>query len=210
MGRCSRRKYSGPERFDRDDNASMGAYTAPTFRRAFLGLSVSQQFRVVVGFGWYLVRTSAETRMSSKPVPLIDPIQQLFTSHHLRCTRQRRALYDALSASAAHPTADHLYRQLARSDQTISLATVYNTLEAFCKAGLAKKLSARGGSSRYDATVHNHLHVRDEKSGMVADVPDDLGQKLLSNIPPHIIIELETQLGFRVSQLQIELVGEYL
>ena len=148
--------------------------------------------------------------MSSPTETTVDPIQQLFTSHHLRCTRQRRALYEALCASASHPTADVLFRQISRNDQTISLATVYNTLEAFCKAGLAKKLAARGGSSRYDAAVHNHLHVRDEKSGAVADVPDALGQKLLNNIPPHVIQELESQLGFRVSQLQIELLGEYL
>ena len=106
----------------------------------------------------------------------IDQIQQLFNSHRLRCTKQRRALYEALSQTTAHPTADQLYQQVARSDQTISLATVYNTLEAFCKAGLAQKIAAKGGSTRYDAAVHHHLHLRDERSGAVADVPDDLGR----------------------------------
>ena len=146
--------------------------------------------------------------MSAQP-SLTDPIQQLFTGHHLRCTRQRRALYECLSATDSHPTADQLYRRLSRSEQGISLATVYNTLEAFCRAGLAKKIAAQDGCARYDATVHNHLHLRDEKSGVVADVPDALGQKLLQSVPPHVIRELEAQLGFKVSQLQIELVGEW-
>ena len=138
-----------------------------------------------------------------------DNTQQLFTSHHLRCTRQRRALYECLCATDSHPTADQLYRCLSRSEESMSLATVYNTLEAFCRAGLAKKLPAQDGSARYDATVHNHLHLRDEKSGVVADVPDALGQKLLDAVPPQVIRELESQLGFKVSQLQIELVGEW-
>ncbi len=32
------------------------------------------------------------------------------------------------------------------------------------------------GSARYDATVHNHLHLRDESSGVVADVPEALAR----------------------------------
>ena len=138
-----------------------------------------------------------------------DPIQQLFTKHRLRCTRQRRALYSTLAATTAHPSADELHQQVSHSDQTISLATVYNTLEAFCHVGLAQKLAGKGGLTRYDATVQNHLHLRDGKSGAVADVPADLSKQLLQNIPEQIIHEVEHQLGFKVSQVQIELVGEY-
>jgi Fur family peroxide stress response transcriptional regulator len=145
-----------------------------------------------------------------------DPVQQLFAQHNLRCTRQRRALYEALSATHRHPAADELFQQVARNEQGISLATVYNTLEAFCRAGLALKLpggggadGACGGGARYDATTHNHLHLRDERTGRVADVPDELGEKLLASIPSETIAKLEQQLGFKVSQLQIELVGQF-
>lgn len=138
---------------------------------------------------------------------------QLFASHGLRCTRQRVAIYDALAASREHPTADELYRQVVERCQNcgVSLATVYNTLEAFCRAGLAHKLAGAGenGSARYDAVRGNHLHMRCEETGTVADVPDDLGQQILHHIPPRVLAELESKLGFKVSQVQIELIGRY-
>ena len=137
------------------------------------------------------------------------PVQDLFATHVLRCTRQRKALYEALASTQAHPTADQLHRQVARVEGDISLATVYNTLEVFCQAGLAQKLVGEGGSARYDATVSNHLHLRDRCTGRVADVPPDLSRAVLERITAEIVAGLESQLGFKVQQVQIELVGRF-
>ncbi len=138
-----------------------------------------------------------------------DPVQELFAKHSLRCTRQRRAMYEALASTTSHPTADQIFQRVGEREGEISLATVYNTLEAFCRAGLAQKLASNNGSARYDATVHNHLHIRDQDSGSVADVPAHLSEKLLDYIPAQAIKQLESQLGFRIQQVQIELVGRY-
>lgn len=136
-----------------------------------------------------------------------EKIHDLFAEHGLRCTRQRKALYEALAATRDHPTADQLHQQVAGEDAEISLATVYNTLDAFCQAGLAQKLVGKGGSARYDATVSNHLHLRDQRTGAVSDVPDDLGAQLLRHIPAEALRRLERELGFKITQVQIELVG---
>lgn len=146
----------------------------------------------------------------SEPLNLNDSdVRQLFAAHDLRCTRQRRMLYEALWATKEHPTADQLYQNLSGSDQSISLATVYNTLEAFCRAGLAQRIATPTGSARYDATVHNHLHLRDESSGVVADVPEELGKKFLDAIPREVLHQLESNLGFSIRELKVELVGSY-
>jgi len=138
----------------------------------------------------------------------VEQVQDLFAAHGLRCTKQRMALYEALAATREHPTADQLYQSLVQSDNDISLATVYNTLEAFCDAGIAQKLSCQDGCARYDATVHNHVHLRDEKSGAVTDVPDSLGEQLLQQLPPGVLQKIEAQLGFKISRVQIEFLGE--
>lgn len=135
-------------------------------------------------------------------------VSSLFAEHGLRFTRQRHAVYDALSSTKSHPTADELYRTVSQTDQGISLATVYNTLEAFCNCGLAQKLATNGSSARYDAAMHNHLHLRDNRSGEMCDVPDDLSQSLLNQLPRSLIEQIESRLGFKVSQIRIELVGE--
>lgn len=144
-----------------------------------------------------------------------DRIARLFRQHGLRCTRQRYAIYRALAATTAHPTADELYRSVRGSIEGLSLATVYNSLEAFCDAGLAMRLAANGsvrrggGAARYDAAVDEHLHVRCTQSGRVADVPDELGRRLLQYIPGEVVEELGRALGFRVDHLNIELIGRF-
>ncbi len=136
-------------------------------------------------------------------------VHSLFCAHSLRFTRQRFAVYTALASEKVHPTADQLFQKLSRSESGISLATVYNTLEALVKSGLAQKLADGGTSARYDAAVDDHLHIRDCATGSLSDVPEALGQKLLDNLPQDVLKEIEDTLGFRISRMQIELIGEY-
>ena len=138
-----------------------------------------------------------------------DHIQRLFAKQGLRCTSQRRAIYKSLSASTAHPTADQLFYEVSGLVSGMSLATVYNTLEALCQVGLAQKLYGKGGSVRYDAAVHNHIHTRCEKSGAVHDLPEELNLKLHSAIPRSLLRQIGVQMGFRVDQVKMELIGEY-
>ena len=140
-----------------------------------------------------------------------DPIHDLFNRHRLRCTRQRRALYEALMATCGHPTADQLYREVAPHVEGMSLATVYNTLDALCDAGLARRLPGVGlnGSTRYDATVSDHLHARDERTGRLRDVPEELSRQLLDAIPRDTLQRIERELGFQLHHLNVELIGQF-
>lgn len=140
-----------------------------------------------------------------------DQFSALFVQHGLRCTKQRKALYLALTQSRCHPTADELFTQVKSNVAGISLATVYNTLDAFCAAGLIQKLRDAGnnGSARYDAHVDNHTHLRDLTTGEVADAPDDVSEMILKHLPDKVIADLEKRIGFDVQQIQIELVGRF-
>ena len=141
----------------------------------------------------------------------MDSIRQLFSNAGLRCTRQRLKLFVAMRASRHHPTADDLFQRVSGAESGISLATVYNTLEAFCKAGLVQKLPSTGdnGSARYDATDDKHLHMRCVETGRMADLSNELSQKILDQIPEDLVEEVESTVGFKVSQIQIEFVGRY-
>ena len=138
-------------------------------------------------------------------------IQRMFAQRGLRCTRQRKCLYAALAASRNHPTADELHRRVSRTEPGLSLATVYNTLEAFCRAGLIQRLPGSGanGSARFDVLRDNHLHARCRTTGALADVPVELSQQVLDHIPQATLDKIEKQLGFKVDQVHIELVGQY-
>ena len=136
----------------------------------------------------------------------------MLREHGLRATRQREDVYLALSARKCHMSADEIFEAVggaARSESlepSMSLATVYNTLEALASAGLCRKLPSACGASRYDADVTEHAHLV-TSDGQVMDVPMDLSEKLMGSIDPEILREVEKRLGVRVEGLSLELRG---
>lgn len=93
----------------------------------------------------------------------------------LRPTRQRLALAALLVGDGEnrHVTAESLYALSARSDEKVSLATVYNTLRAFCDAGLLNEVVVDGSKSYFDTRVDEHPHFYWEDSHALTDAPAD-------------------------------------
>lgn len=113
-------------------------------------------------------------------------------------------VYRALVMTKLHPTAEELHRMVESTSPGTSLATVYNTLEALCGAGLARRIATTQGATRYDADVSDHIHVmRDD--GVVQDVPGDLASELLASLPPDLAQRLAQRMGAAVSRITIEL-----
>ncbi len=132
--------------------------------------------------------------------------RELFGRHGLRCTRQRRVIYDTLVSCGTHPTAETLYRIVSEKCPGTSLATVYNTLEALCRAGLCVRLNGTQGGARYDATVDDHLHcVTDE--GEIIDVEPELAREILAAVPDETLRKIERKLGLRISGVNVQLFG---
>jgi Fe2+ or Zn2+ uptake regulation protein len=136
-------------------------------------------------------------------------VRDLLASRGLRCTVQREVLYSALMASKEHPTAEQLHEtvNLAMPADPVSLATVYNTLEAFTSHGLARRIApTKAGSAaafRYDADVSNHAHVL-MADGTIHDLPMDLSERVLSHIPADLIQEVERRMGMKVARIGVE------
>jgi Fe2+ or Zn2+ uptake regulation protein len=136
-----------------------------------------------------------------------DPIERLFLSHKLRCTRQRVSLYKALAATKSHPTAEQIFRDLLPRSANMSLATVYNSLEALCRAGLVQKLSGSDGSARFDACVADHLHLFNLETGDMRDAPDHVSQEFFKALPRRLLEQIEEKTGLKVRQVQVVLSG---
>ena len=118
-------------------------------------------------------------------------------------------VYRALAATKAHPTAEELHRLVETASPGTSLATVYNTLEALCAAGLARRIATTQGATRYDADVSDHVHAMRE-DGAVVDLPGDLASELLAALPPDLACRLAQRMGTDVSRITIELSASHL
>jgi Fur family peroxide stress response transcriptional regulator len=111
-----------------------------------------------------MVKATMETPRDQE---LIDRIHD--TGYRL--TPQRLALIRLLADDCSHPTAEQVYTRLRQEFPTVSLATVYNTLEMLVALGEALPLDLQEGVTRYDVrrpTAHGHVICR--HCGRVEDV----------------------------------------
>ena len=133
-----------------------------------------------------------------------EPFEAEFTDSSalsgMRMTPQRKEVYKVLMSHRDHPTAGEVYERAKRSMPTISLATVYNCLEALVQHGAVRQVNFERESSRYCPNLVEHGHFHDEMSGAIIDVPLKKGAKL-SDL-------LELPEGAQIDNLEITLRGK--
>ncbi len=76
-----------------------------------------------------------------------------------KATPQRIAVYQCIDGRAEHPTAEQIYHELKAEHPTMSLATVYKTMDIFEKIGLIRVLRFDRESSHYDYDTLPHAHI---------------------------------------------------
>lgn len=93
----------------------------------------------------------------------------------LRPTRQRQVLAALLVGDGKnrHVTAESLYDATRAAGVPVSLATVYNTLSAFCEAGLIREILVEGSRSYFDTRIDDHPHFFWEDDGQLTDAPSE-------------------------------------
>jgi Fe2+ or Zn2+ uptake regulation protein len=91
----------------------------------------------------------------------------------LRLTPQRVAIVRLFAENGSHPTAQGLFERLRPSFPSMSFATVYNTLDALARAGLAgivRLPGKRGDAARFDPNTGPHHHAMCDRCGVVLDI----------------------------------------
>lgn len=99
----------------------------------------------------------------------------------LRPTRQRLDLSRVLfSRGHRHVSAEELHAEAERAGVKVSLATVYNALHQFTRAGLVTEVVIDGARTYFDTNVSDHHHFFVEGEGRLIDMQHDVG---LTDIP---------------------------
>jgi Fe2+ or Zn2+ uptake regulation protein len=119
-------------------------------------------------------------------------------SKGFRLTPHRESVHAYLASVDHHPTAEEVYLAVKGQGSRLSLATVYNALEALVEAGLASKLAFGDGSARYDIRTDQHDHIHCLGCGMLRDMPSLLRRDALGGVPDH---------DFEVIGYRLELLG---
>lgn len=118
--------------------------------------------------------------------PILPCEADWLTQAGLRPTKQRMALASLLVGDGLHRhiTAESLFASVRKSGDSVSLATVYNTLKVFCNAGLLREITVNGAKSYFDTNTSNHPHFFWEDTEELSDAPaEDLEISHLPTAP---------------------------
>ncbi len=110
----------------------------------------------------------------------------------LRLTPQRRAICRYLASTKEHPTAQQIFAAVKPHFPSLSLATVYNTLDALVRLGAVHALGGAGdGAIHYDADTEPHVNLACLQCHRVVDLPceavADLDRRVARESGYHIL-----------------------
>ena len=99
-------------------------------------------------------------------------------------TPQRLAILDYLEGNTSHPSAEEIYRAVSKKYRSLSVATVYNTLNTLTKSGALRELTIDPERKRYDPDTSRHYHlicvlchkIVDIPAGIAVDLPGDMAR----------------------------------
>ena len=129
-----------------------------------------------------------------------EALNRCLADSGLRATPQREIVYRIILGKRDHPTADEVFARVKASMPSISLATVYNCLEALVQCGLVKQVNFERESTRYCPNLRPHAHFHDEATGNIQDIdlPEDIIDRLRSVLPS----------GYRAANVEITFRGQ--
>ena len=112
-----------------------------------------------------------------------------------RFTPQRQHVYSVLLDKRDHPTAEEVFIRAKRGMPDISMATVYNCLDALVKSGLARQVTLERGAARFCPNMQEHCHFYCDGCAEVFDI----------SLPAEAGIALPK--GFRADRFDIAIHG---
>jgi Fur family peroxide stress response transcriptional regulator len=99
-----------------------------------------------------------------------------------RATPQRIAICRFVICSRDHPTAKRIYKEVKAQYPTISLATVYKTVEILRKLNMVKQLPIIGGDTRFDSNMKAHVNLVCMQCGNIRDLDSQIVQDMIRKI----------------------------
>jgi Fur family peroxide stress response transcriptional regulator len=136
------------------------------------------------------------SRKSDQPVDA--NLQEHLQKGGLRMTPQRQHVFEVLLEKRDHPTAEEVFIRAKNGMPEISMATVYNCLDALVSCGLVRQVNQDRTATRYCSNMRKHHHFYCEECGGAYDID------LVPSAPP---IEVPLPKGFKPTQFEVNVRG---
>jgi Fur family peroxide stress response transcriptional regulator len=132
-----------------------------------------------------------------------EELRQRLLTCGLKATHQRIVVFEAVTElHGHHPVAEEVYQRLKPANPSISLGTVYKTLDTFVESGLINRVFTEEGGKRYDPNTVAHSHIYCSNTKEIIDFEDtELDQLLLD------FFERRSMENFEIKALSVQLTG---
>ena len=118
--------------------------------------------------------------MNEMGIALRTTIKQLLCDRGITPTQARMQIACLLFAKSQHISADQIYKLINHDNNTVSQATIYNTLGLYSQNSLLNEVVISSGKVFYDTNLdHHHLYYTD--GGELEDIAAD--QIKISGLP---------------------------
>ncbi len=132
----------------------------------------------------------------------LQHIREQLANAGLKATQQRMVVYHTLLETMhMHPTAENIYEHVKPENPSISLGTIYKTLDTLVACGLATRVSTASGYMRYDANMDRHNHIYCANTREIIDYHDAALDEIVQayferkNIPNLKITNIHVQIN---------------
>ena len=132
----------------------------------------------------------------------MSEITNILRSKGLKVTPQRLAILNIMMNTQTHPTAENIYKALSPTNPTMSLATVYKTLDCFAESSLITTISIGKDSLHYDFNTDFHPHFVCTNCNNVFDVMINFDKEM-----EKLISDTNSKTKFKVTTGQLFLYG---
>jgi Fur family peroxide stress response transcriptional regulator len=99
-----------------------------------------------------------------------------------KATTQRIAICRFALHSRDHPTAQRIYNEVRKMHPTVSLATVYKTLQILTEHSLIQELDLPQSQARFDSYVEPHINLVCMQCGNIQDLDDDAAREIVERM----------------------------
>lgn len=119
---------------------------------------------------------------------MLKKLRQKGTISGFKRTPQRLAILEHLDGNKSHPSADEIFRVVAKKNPSMSFATVYNTLNTLVETGAVRELTIDPDRKRYDpdTSAHHHLICLDCKK--IVDIPGDVAVEVPRGVTKDFVV----------------------
>jgi len=130
-------------------------------------------------------------------------IKEKLIQADMKITHQRLVVYQNMMQMKGHPTAEEIFEKVRKKNPSISLGTVYKTLDAFEEHKLIYKVSTPGGKMRYDINLEPHNHIYSGNTNEIIDYFDDKLNELIQNY-----IKNKNIKNFTINDIRLQIKGD--